>query len=413
MKTNSPWTRNTDIKRRLEKKWNRGEFLAGSVSSEPFEPLRIPLKRPNSKELAHKFEAARTWVAHLVRHEGTQKKKGFALEWQEVNHRSLGKNRLPKAVVFARFDDLIAYLGKTVETARYRDLFQQITARFPQLSDLLADKPLEVLAHDGIWDPLLAVVASLKACPRPQIYLRQLEIPGVDTKFIETHKSWLTRLLTIVLPAGAVNGEASGKAAFEQRFGFRPKPSRIRFRTLDPSLNIMGLSDLEISAEEFAKLPVRPDTLFVVENEITGLSFPLFPGGLVIIGLGYALSALSCSLWMKERPIWYWGDLDTHGFAMLDQIRHYFPGTRSFLMDEATLLSHKAFWGREPSPAKRDLALLTAAETKVYDGLRGNLYARNLRLEQERISFSQVRRAVDHIQNGSTECNPSDQGFEG
>jgi hypothetical protein len=142
---------------------------------------------------------------------------------------------------------------------------------------------------------------------------------------------------------------------------------------------------------------VQPDTVFIVENDITALSFPFFPNALVIFGRGYSLSALSQASWMADKPVWYWGDLDTHGFAMIDMIRHYFPRTRSFLMDEDTLLSHKPLWGKEPSPVNRDLPQLTSDEARVYDALRYHTHAPNLRLEQERISFTLVRQAVQTI----------------
>lgn len=390
-----PWTRVIDIRKKLEKKWNSGDLLARSVSSEPFAPLRIPLRRPNARELAHEFEAARTWVTHIGNHARTP--EGFSIEWQEVNHRTLGRNRIPRAVIFTCLDDIFSYLGKTGEAARYKKRFKEITARFPGLAPLLMENCLEVLAHDRVWTELLAISAWVRDHPRPGIYLRQLEIPGVDTKFIETHKVWLTRLLNAMLPPEAIDVNARGKTAFEHRFGFKPKPARIRFRILDPSLFPMGLSDLEVTAEEFHHLMIRPDTLFVVENEITGLSLPLFPRAMVIIGLGYGLSLLSRALWMKKIPIWYWGDLDTHGFAMLDQIRHYFPQTRSFLMDQATLLSHRPFWGREPAPTGRDLPMLTPEEEKVYLSLKSDCHGPQLRLEQERISFSLVRQAIDGI----------------
>jgi len=67
-------------------------------------------------------------------------------------------------------------------------------------------------------------------------------------------------------------------------------------------------------------------------------------------------------------------------------------------MDEATLLSHKPLWGHESSPANRELPLLTTGEARVYNALRQNLHAPNLRLEQERINFLQVRKAVSLIQ---------------
>lgn len=392
------WTRDIDIRKRLEKKWNNGQLLAQCVSPGPFNPLRIPLKHPTAKELTHEFDAARTWIGHLMAHAGKQSFKKFTIEWQESNHRTLGRNQIPRAVIFHTLDQILHYLGKTVAAERYQSLFREITALHPELAELLIERPLDVLAHDTVWPSLLAIVSFIRQPPCPGIYLRQLEIPGVDTKFIETHKAWLTRLLIQVLPGSAVNEQARGASAFERRFGFLSKPARIRFRTLDPDFTIMGLSDMEIPEHDFCHLPIMPDTIFIVENDINGLAFPRFPRALVIFGLGYGLSTLSNALWMQDKPIWYWGDMDTHGFAMLDQIRHYFPQTRSFLMDYATLLSHRALWGRETSPTTRDLPLLTPDEARVYDTLRHNLHAPMVRLEQEQISFSQVRSVVKAIQ---------------
>ncbi len=394
------WTRNPDIRQRLEKKWNRGEILAQCIHPQIFEPLRIPIKHPTAQELAHQFDAARTWVEHLTDHGRGTHKKGFSIEWHEFNHRTLGRNKIPKAIIFDTLDDILSYLGKTSDAKQYQQLFKAITDLYPELAPLLTAKPLEVLSHDTVWKELLAIVSYIRANPCPMIYLRQLEIPGVDTKFMETHKAWLTKLLTCLLPREGVNDEARVAAAFETRFGFRSKPARIRFRTLDPELTLLGLSDLEIPETDFHHLPLDPHTVFIVENEINGLAFPSFPKALVIFGLGYSLSALAGAQWMNRKPVWYWGDMDTHGFAMLDQIRHYFPQTRSFLMDEATLLSHIALWGEEPSPVTRNLPLLTPDEARVYDTLRYNLHAPRLRLEQERISFSQVRQVVTSIQKG-------------
>jgi hypothetical protein len=391
------WTRIQDLKDRLGKKWGKGIFLAEWITPENFIPLRIPLKHPTGKELTHDFAAARDWVAHWVSHESAPDRPGFTIEWHDFTHRTLGKNRLPAAVIFPTLADVMSFLGKTRQANRFHTLFQTITARFPQLSGLLLDQPLTVLQHDKVWEELLAILDFMTGHPRPGIYIRQLEIPGVDTKFIETHKAWLVKLLTCVLPETAVDGAAKGPAAFENRFGFLSRPARVRCRFLDPNLSIMGLSDLEIPADDFARLPVQPNTLFVVENDITALSFPPFPNALLIFGRGYSLSVLSQSRWMANKPVWYWGDLDTHGFAMIDMIRHYFPRTRSFLMDEATLLSHKPMWGKEPSPIHRNLPLLTPDEALVYDALRNHSYGPNLRLEQERISFTLVRRAVEDI----------------
>jgi len=397
----TPWTRIPEVRSRLLKKWDRGTFLPQVLTPDAFEPLRIPLKHPASGELTREFDRARTWIAKILKSAGKTDPPPFHIEWKQVNHRTLGKNKIPKALIFYDLACLLSFLGKTRDAQTYHTLFTRITGQFPELTLLLKDRPMEVLAHEAVWDKLLCIITYLSAAPRPGIYIRQLEIPGVDTKFIQAHKAFLTRLLTAVLPEDTVDATAKGAAGFERRFGFKSKPARIRLRSLDPELTIMGLTDLEIPVQDFNHLPICPETVFIVENEISGLAFPDFPNAMVILGLGYGLSALAGAQWMTPLPIWYWSDLDTDGFAMLNQLRRHFPQTRSLLMDQATLLAHKALWGKDPKPAIRDLPLLTPEEAAVYQALKQNLYAPQLRLEQERISFKAVRKAVDLIRNST------------
>ena len=51
------------------------------------------------------------------------------------------------------------------------------------------------------------------------------------------------------------------------------------------------------------------------------------------------------------------GDIDTHGFAILDRLRAWLPQTRSVLMDRDTLLAHRDRWVTEDRPAKSALLL--------------------------------------------------------
>lgn len=69
------WTRNQDIRKRLERKWATGEILTLCVSDQPFEPLRIPLKHPTARELTHQFDKARTWVAQIKAQAGKQNRQ--------------------------------------------------------------------------------------------------------------------------------------------------------------------------------------------------------------------------------------------------------------------------------------------------------------------------------------------------
>jgi len=101
--------------------------------------------------------------------------------------------------------------------------------------------------------------------------------------------------------------------------------------------------------------------------------------------------ALARASWLHRCQLHYWGDIDTHGFAILDQLRGYFPGAASFLMDRETLLAHRLHWGEEPDPARHDLSRLTTEEAAVYDDLRFDRHQPRLRLEQERVGFGRVK----------------------
>ena len=60
------------------------------------------------------------------------------------------------------------------------------------------------------------------------MYVRQVDVPGVDTKFIEKHKRVLTELLDLQLDPARIDVAASD---FEGRYGFRRKPDYVRLRT--------------------------------------------------------------------------------------------------------------------------------------------------------------------------------------
>lgn len=81
--------------------------------------------------------------------------------------------------------------------------------------------------------------------------------------------------------------------------------------------------------------------------------------------------------------------LDTHGFAILHRARSYIPELQSVLMDEDTLLQHKALWVDEAAQhSAAELALLTEEEQQLYRDLKLQRWGQNVRLEQERIDWA-------------------------
>lgn len=157
-----------------------------------------------------------------------------------------------------------------------------------------------------------------------------------------------------------------------------------------------GASDITLTVRDFAKLDLLVDRVFITENKINGLAFPGVRNGLVIFGLGYGVQLLKEVPWLGACQIHYWGDIDSHGFAMLSQLRSYFPRTRSLLMDEATLLACRSWWGSEPSATAHraeQLPNLNETEQLLYQRLKAH-WQPNLRLEQERIPFSLLQTLI-------------------
>ncbi len=208
--------------------------------------------------------------------------------------------------------------------------------------------------------------------------------------------------LDLVLPAEAIDASARGARQFARRFGFRDKPQRVRFRMLDPRQAVFADGataadrDITLTQADFARFAPAASRIFLTENEINFLAFPDLPDSLLIFGAGYGFETLAQAQWLHARQIAYWGDIDTHGFAILDQLRATFPHAQSLLMDRATLLAHRPLWTDEPEPTQRDLPRLTPEERALYDDLRWKRLdgERQVRLEQERIGFGLVGQAL-------------------
>ena len=152
---------------------------------------------------------------------------------------------------------------------------------------------MRALAHEGDFDRLLGCVRWLVDNADRNRYLRQVDVPGMDTKFIERHRAILSELVDLVI--GPVDRESRD---FAVRYGFRDKPSRVRVRVLDAASSVLpaGITDVELRADELASHPFDVEQVFLVENEVTCLAFPLVPRSLLMFGGGYAVSrAVGCS----------------------------------------------------------------------------------------------------------------------
>ena len=209
----------------------------------------------------------------------------------------------------------------------------------------------------------------------------------MDSKWFETHRSLVTALL------GGI-GHADAVTVLDAE-------PRLRLRILDGTL--IGAVDHEVTVDrtsvraaaaslddvtapisQLGRLPVSPRLVFVFENLESVLAMPDWPGAVAVHGSGYAVDGVARLDWIDGARVIYWGDLDSHGFAILNRLRSHLPEVESALMDEATLLAHQDLWVPEPKPSTGTFAHLTGTEARALERLHAE---GGVRLEQERIPW--------------------------
>lgn len=229
---------------------------------------------------------------------------------------------------------------------------------------------------------LIATLDWLEKNPRSNLYSRQVPVSGIDSKWIENHVPWLV--------AGLSREETKESPDFYALSGLKCPPRLIRLRILDPDLraSVGNLSDLSVMPEELARWNISVKRVYIIENLQTGLAFEDIPGSIAFMALGNGVEVLRAIPWISESNCVYWGDIDTHGFFILNQLRIHFPQAMSLLMDEQTVLEHRNLWTSEPKQHSTPvLSHLTDSEKSVLEALRDHRWRSNLRLEQERIPW--------------------------
>ncbi|MCS2157697.1 DUF3322 domain-containing protein [Scandinavium sp. H11S7] len=381
------WTTPEDLHAQLQRLWNKGTLLRELAQCSDIFPLQLSLKKPSSGDLSLRFNDVRLWITELKKAE----QKGYSVEWKVIRHRVIGTNSLPTKIRVDSVTVAIKLLGVKHQAATYEQLIRIVSDAQPTLLPWLIKYPHCVLEQAQNWPQFLSIILWLQNHPRPNVYLRQIDLPNVNSKFIEQHRGVLGELFELALPPEAIDLHARGVQQFNRRFGFREKPLRVRYR-----LSNEETGDNEIDSRTFSTLSPSVNAIFVIENEISYLDFPAPAGAMVIFGRGYGFDMLSAARWMQSKILYYWGDIDTHGFAILNQFRQIFPRTRSLLMDEATLLAHRQSWGHEEKPCLRQLAALTENEKQLCVALTEFQPGRNIRLEQEHITKSWILKAVEN-----------------
>ncbi|MGL5829833.1 MAG: Wadjet anti-phage system protein JetD domain-containing protein [Angustibacter sp.] len=279
------------------------------------------------------------------------------------------------------------------------DRARQLAARLGAAGGRLSPRNLRAgyRLGDNDFEVLISAISWLAEHPDASRWtLRQLPIPGMHSKWLDTH--------------GTLLRDVTGR---DVRTEVLPRLTVMHLTYVDPGYLARGGRRHDAwTTDDVHHLAYQPRFVLVVENRDSRLWFPPVKDAVVVEGAGKAAAALLAQVWWLRAAerVFYWGDVDADGFAILDQFRAAlaapaFDGTpgkpvTSILMDHIALQRYAAFGvsqdkaGRDISPAKKVLAHLTAAETEAYHTVATAGATPFRRIEQELIPLDEAARIL-------------------
>lgn len=369
-----------DIRRRLDRTW--ATDLTGTTTSWPH---RFPLGGTTKTELEARWRTTyqplvrqwRDWANEHPVHLLTEPKRVYSTTQDLPTHLEVGSA-----------DTAATLLGEdwARRLHRGRDHLAQAVEMFPETRDVSR----VIRAVDSYGDTdftlLLAVADWFRTHDATGHTPRQVPIPGVHAKWLNTHQALIIAL--------------TGR----DHLGLLPRhPARIHFTYLDPAYRATGARrhDSATVGDSFVP-PYRPEVVVISENKDTAIHFPTVASGIAVEGEGFGGKTAASFPWLTSAPrLYYWGDIDSHGYEILDGWRADGVPVTSILMDSDTYDRYEPYGTNTDRngiallpAAPKPLTYLTADERLVYERLTDPALRTHRRVEQERIPLSEAFAAI-------------------
>lgn len=373
-----------DITRRLDRTW--AAHLSGDT---PAWPHRFSLGSTTKTTLETGWQATyqpriREWQQWATTHPitlHTEAKRVYTTLQQ-----------IPVAATIHTIDDA-ATLASTLAATGWAHRIWQARTRAALLDEKFPDRrePTRLLKRitgytDLDFDLLLTVADWFTRHDSAGLTPRQVPIPGVHAKWLNTHQPDILAL--------------TGRNTLGL---LPPHPARIHFTYLDPDYRATGARthDSATVGDNFTP-PYAPRVVVISENKDTAIHFPEVPGGIAVEGAGYGGGTAAAFDWLTTAPhLFYWGDMDAHGYEILNGFRDAGLRVTSILMDWHAYDEFETYGTHTDAnglPLMRSnpkpLPHLTADEQTVYRWVTDPTHRLHRRIEQERIPLDRALHLV-------------------
>ena len=379
------------LRKKLSRLEANGKLYVALAEGSEVPYLSMPLKRPQDIETS--WDELLAWQDFWRK---APKASGGHPLWHVEEKRkqtaSFGKQLMPVRIFIDTPEDAMALLGLTKKKKEFLAGLSAIESQMPSLRDWYLTYFVRISAED-FFPVVLSIARFMLEQEQREGYLREMAIPGVDTKFLENHNFLVRTLWNALFPE---NTAESSDELWEKLFVQKVPTPSICVRSLDEHLRFSGVRKLFLSQDDIADFQPPHRRIFITENKVNGYTFPDAEDSLILFGMGYGVLEMAESApWLADKEIYYWGDLDHDGFNILSNLRKVLPEMKihSFLMDRETLLAYVDPKVKDTGNTTTIPDYLTVSEKMAWKLIHDNGW----RLEQERIPHEEVEWAVESL----------------
>jgi len=388
-----PWSilpgKAKEIVRRQE--WDNMRTLKVRLSgARPF-PVKLGLKPPGGASALADMTGFRCFIEEWKKFPDQD-----LIRWTTRVYRNLAEQRIPTFVVLSSLADIIRFLGKDALARSKRwernmvPLLQLDQNFYPALVSRL--EAVEKLSRVDA-EQLAVLIPQLQPGMGKGRFQRGLPLVGIDTKFMENHFPLVETLVD-----ARFNGEVVETGGLTAWLQCRPTPKDwLIIRPLCPATtNQMGnIPIMKMDSYTLSQYELPGKNIMVVENLQSGLALPQKADTVAVIGGGKNIAWMDAD-WVRNKQLFYWGDIDTWGLSILSDVREKGLKVEVLMMDVETVFLHEQRMVTEPNPLKKCPSSLTTEEIELFRDLHAGRF-QGTRLEQERLSADYIREKLTRV----------------